>query len=342
MSLINQMLQDLEKREGEPGLAADLPAGVHSARPARLVRWRWPLVAVIAGGLIALFFWAGKSLSPPAEKPVPAQPPVIAEAPLPPTVPEALSPAVEAPPAAPVASLHKPEPARQPKEKAAPRPSRAPQAAAAAKPAVVPPPARPKSGTVAKTSPFDEAEERAEQNYRKALAAYGQGRTTESLAQARQALVDFPAHHSARQLLLKQLVEQGANDQARALLRDGIRLDPSQLSWSMSLARLELGKGDVAAARQALDPALPQAAANADFQSLAGAVAQRQGRANEAADFYRAALRLKPADGRSWVGLALALEAEGHQPEASEAFRRALASQGLPPELQALAQRKLR
>ena len=345
MSLINQMLQDLEKREAPSGLAADLPAGVHSARPARLVRWRWPLLGVLGAFLAIALFWAGKRPVLPADMPASAvaqvQPPVLVETPTPPAVPEVLPPVVEVP-SAPPARQRKAEPASQYKEKTALRPSRAAQPAAAPKPVAEHPVARPKAGTVTKTAPFNEAEERAEQNYRKALAAYGLGRTSESLALSRQALVDYPEHHSARQLLLKQLVEQGASDQARALLRDGIKLDPLQLSWSMALARLELGKGDVAAARQVLDQALPQAAANADFQSLAGAVAQRQGRPGEAADFYRTALRLKPTDGRSWVGLALALEAEGHQPEASEAFRRALTCEGLPPELQALAQRKLR
>ena len=51
------------------------------------------------------------------------------------------------------------------------------------------------------------------------------------------------------------------------------------------------------------------------------------------------ALRLKPGDGRAWVGLALSLEAEGHAPEAKEAFKRALATDSLSGELQALAER---
>lgn len=60
----------------------------------------------------------------------------------------------------------------------------------------------------------------------------------------------------------------------------------------------------------------------ADFHSLAGAVAQRQGKPGDAAEFYRGALRLKPAEGRNWIGLAMALEADGHAPEAREAYRR--------------------
>jgi MSHA biogenesis protein MshN len=184
---------------------------------------------------------------------------------------------------------------------------------------------------------------RAEESYRAALNAYSQGRTTESLAQARQALVDDPAHLGARQLLLRQLVEQRATDQARNVAREGLQVHPEQVGWASVLARLEMEKGDLAAARQVIDQTLPRAGNSADFHSLAAAVAQRQGKPGEAAEFYRGALRLKPAEGRNWIGLGIALEAEGHVPEAREAFRRALQQgEGLSPDLQALAERKLR
>ena len=159
---------------------------------------------------------------------------------------------------------------------------------------------------------------------------------------ARKALEDAPGHIGARQLLVRQLLEQRANDQARAELKAGLQQRPAQLNWATWLTRLELERGNVEAARATVDQGLPHAEGQADFYALAGAVAQRQGKPGDAADFYRNALRLKPAEGRSWVGLGLALEAEGHAPEAREAFRRALAQEGLNPELTALAQRKLR
>lgn len=339
MSLINQMLQDLEKRESEPGSGGELPAGVHSAAntlPASR-RWLWMLAAGLAAIAGVLLLPAKKTAAPPAPPPVAAA--LLPAEPVPVSVPETT------PPVALPQETTKAEPTNRAPvaPKAHPAPERKRQPASQPKPAAIPPaPAHQKAGGVAKTAPLNEAQARAEQNYRNALNAYGQGRASESMALARQVLVDDPGHHSARQLLLKQMLEHGEREPARALLREGLRQDSGQVSWSLLLARLELERGDLAAARLAVDQAAPQAANHADFQSLAGAIAQRQGRPDDSAEFYRNALRLKPADGRAWVGLAIALEAQGHQPEAREAFRRALDTEGLSPELQALAQRKQR
>jgi MSHA biogenesis protein MshN len=121
-----------------------------------------------------------------------------------------------------------------------------------------------------------------------------------------------------------------------------MRQPSGQLQWATYLTRLELDRNDSQAARQVVDSVLPQAANNADFQSLAGAVAQRQGKPAESAEFYRQALALRANDARAWIGLGVALDAEGHKPEAREAYRRALSVDGLSPELEAIAQRKLR
>jgi len=204
--------------------------------------------------------------------------------------------------------------------------------------------AKPKANTgkIDKSPVQTEAQEMAEALYRQAAASFGQGRSNESMEKLRQSIALDPAHASARQLLAKLLLENRAYEEARALLRDGVKQQPAQLQWASILARLELDRGDANAARQALDASMGFAANSADYQSLAGAVAQRQGKPADAAEFYRSALRVKPADGRSWVGLGLALEAEGHPAEAKEAFRRALGTDSLSPELEGLAQRKSR
>ena len=69
---------------------------------------------------------------------------------------------------------------------------------------------------------------------------------------------------------------------------------------------------------------------------------QRLGRYKEAAEHYQQALRLSPGEGRWWLGLGLALEAEGRANEAREAFQRARQSGTLSSELTALVEQKLR
>ncbi|MGE5470332.1 MAG: tetratricopeptide repeat protein [Bacteroidota bacterium] len=340
MSLINQMLQDLEKRQEQSAAADPLPAGVHSAGPAPVEdgpRQRWLLMA------LAMLAFGGGALYWMKYRPVAASMPVL------PTLAatgQTPAPAANASVVALIAAgtLAEPPATDDHRKKTAARKTaeshakRTPPKKSAA--ALAP---RPDARPEARKMPADsESLERAEAAYREALAAFGQGRTAESQGLARKALDAVPGHIGARQLLIRQLIEQRANDQARSELQQGLHYQPGQILWATWLVRLELERRDIDAARLAVDQALPYAAGQADFQSLAGAVAQRQGKADEAAEFYRRALQLKPGDGRSWVGLGLALEADGHVPEAREAFRRALASDNLSPELSALAQRKSR
>jgi MSHA biogenesis protein MshN len=374
VSLINQMLQDLEKRQGEKGLGGQLPPGVHSA-PAQAVDRRRLWVLLLIALLVAVYAaydWrkpgpTGATPAPAASAPATPVAPAPTQAPVaaadPPVVPPPVTQLTDGAPASapprtlpPEAASAKPlaakpaskntDSAAEKREKEKPRAreqereKKLAQAAASA-PKAPPKPVAPE-GNISKNVTVSEPTVQAEQAYREALAAFFQGRTADSQAEARRALAIDSRHAGARQLLVRQLIEQGATDQARSVLREGTQLQPGQVTWATWLVRLELDRGDTTAARQAIDGALPGATGNAQFQALAGAVAQRQGKAEEAAGFYRSALMLKPDDGRSWVGLGLALEAQEHGPESREAFRRALATESLPPDLEALAQRKTR
>ena len=78
----------------------------------------------------------------------------------------------------------------------------------------------------------------------------------------------------------------------------------------MTLARLQVDRGDLAGAWQTLDFSLPAAGHSADYQGFTAHVLQRLGRFREAVVHYLNAARLAPGDGRWWLGLGLALEAE--------------------------------
>jgi len=54
------------------------------------------------------------------------------------------------------------------------------------------------------------------------------------------------------------------------------------------------------------------------------------------------ATRLAPNEGRWWLGLGLALEADGRSGEAKDALKRGLATGTLSPELVAVAEQHLR
>ena len=184
--------------------------------------------------------------------------------------------------------------------------------------------------------------ERAEGEYRKALGVLNSGRLTETIEGLRAALKLDGAHTGARQLLFKLLVENRRVDEAAELLQEGLQSQPAQILWAMSLGRLQVDHGDLPGAWQTLQRSLPFAVNNADYQGFAGHVLQRLGRNREAAAHYQTAAHLAPAEGRWWLGLGLALESSGQAAEAREALLRAKASATLGVELANLVEQKLR
>lgn len=369
MSLINRMLQDLDARRAASGIRSGLPNEVRPLPPARPVRW--PLLLAGGLGLLAVagaLAWYGADLHgvPERRVPVPSLPPVSVVPGLPllaaPAMPS--EPAAVAPETAEARSaVGRGEPSvRKFSERDtqlrfatslrwSPAPRTVPIAVAAPASALELGPAPATSPVPAKLSGLPLIEksvsagsprERAESEYRKALAALNQGRQAEAVDGLRDALKQDATHVVPRQLLLKLLFENKRFDEAVELLQEGVQLQPTQISWAMSLARLQVDRGDLPGAWQTLQASLAAAANSADYQGFAAHVLQRLGRHKESVEHYRAATRLAPGEGRWWLGLGLALETDGHAAEAREAMLRAKASGTLGTELLNLVEQKLR
>lgn len=358
MSLINQMLQDLDARRAANGTASGLPNDVRPLPAAP--RSRGPLlfgVGVVLVLLVALVWPRIVGQLPDA--PLLAAPPSLA----PPA--DAVAEAAKAPVAEPALSasparqtilaevegvdaslrlanfLHSP-PERKPAAKAS---LPAPTAVPAALPPAAPVTAAAKEAapsSIEKSAPTGTLRERADADYRKAVAALNQGRLPEAVEGLRGALRQDGLHAAARQLLFKLLVEDKRFDEAGELLQQGLQAQPAQIAWAMSLARLQVDRGDLPAAWQTLQRSLPAAAESADYQGFAAHVLQRLGRGGDAVGHYQAATRLAPGEGRWWLGLGLALDAAEQPAEARDAFLRARASGTLNADLVAIVDQKLR
>ncbi|MBS1228582.1 MAG: mshN [Proteobacteria bacterium] len=382
MSLINQMLRDLDARGVDKRLPNDvrpLPAPRRSRLP---VIFGSLAVLLLAVGLAVHQLNLMQPLVASSPAPATAITPAVGAAPvaLPPAPPQALAttaPLAETPtpvPPAPPPGLVPPLPATTVPE-ASPRSRPAPPKAAPAekksvekpvkaaavdgeptasrKPQATPSPAAadrapPAVGKSAKESTIERSDSagspraRAESEYRKAIDAVNQGRVAEAVDGLTRALRDDPLHTGARQLLVKLLLEARRVDEALQALHEGLQGQPAQLGWAMTLARLQVDRGDLAGAWQTLEFSLPAAERNADYQGFAAHVLQRLGRQREAAVYYQAATRLVPGDGRWWLGLGLAMEAEGRVSESREALLRAKQCGNLNSALSALVEQKLR
>lgn len=184
--------------------------------------------------------------------------------------------------------------------------------------------------------------DRADAEYRKAETAVSAGHNDEAIALFRGALKIEPSHVQIRQALLRLLLGQRKPVEAMAVLNDGLTLSPGQIGWAISLARLQLEQGDLIAADHSLANSQPFVTSNADYAGFQGHLKSRLGEHRQAAAYYASAARLAPAEGRWWLGLALALEAEGKVEDAKEAFRHSLTAGNLPVELATMAKQHLR
>ncbi|MBS1197211.1 MAG: hypothetical protein H6R18_996 [Proteobacteria bacterium] len=184
--------------------------------------------------------------------------------------------------------------------------------------------------------------ERAEADYRSAQTMLSGGRSAEAVDALRSALKHDLEYTPARQLLIRELLEQRRIDETMAVLSEGLEHQPRQTAWAMSLARLQVEKNDLAAAERTLARFAVHAAGNAEYAGFHAHVHYRLGHFREAVVLYQNAARLATGEGRWWFGLGVALEGDGRNPEARDAFRQALATGTLNAELSALAMQRIR
>ena len=197
-------------------------------------------------------------------------------------------------------------------------------------------------GTIDKQSADATPQETAERLYRSALVLLNQGRSDDGLTTLRAALREDPAHVPARQMLIKIYLDSRSWDAAQGVLSDGLGRVPQQSGWAMLLSRLLAERGDNPGALKVLETHEVAGRSSAAYQAAIGAVMQRLGRQGEAIGRFQQATQLEPGNGRWFLGLATAHEADGHTADAREAYQRAAAARNLPADLQAFAEAKLK
>jgi MSHA biogenesis protein MshN len=413
MSVINQMLQDLEKRRAATGEGGALPNQVRPLPPLTpdpVARTRALAISAAAFVVVmAIALWTVQALrkQPPVPAaapaaPLAAQPAVVPANPSPQVVANPVAAPVAAPISAPIsapvpAPVPAPVIAPPPAVTAAPRkPAPAPKSEAQAvaekslrltsnlslppksasknvAPAATPVaiakvepvaksepvtndqpvakpviadavPARVESGpgSIDKRPHATSPRERAEAEFRRASSALSQGRSADAIIALHASLAEDATFDAARQTLAGVLIEQKRFDEAQKLLQEALTTRPSQTGFAMLLARMQLDRGDSAGAITTMSRSLPYAADNAEFLGFSAALMQRAGRQQEAVDQYRAALRLKPDAAVWWMGMGISLQAAEHNADALDAYRRALSSGSLSPELQAFVEQRIK
>lgn len=358
MSVINKMLQDLDRRNA---------AGAEAEPPGRQVKavvaerrgheWFWRILAVLVLISLGWVAWVAYQLQPrtiatpltlavkprsgpivvtPASAPAPA--PVVEPAPEPVVAP-APAPAKEAKPAAePPESFKLARSIETPIKPQATKPA-APKAAAAVKPEPKKVAAAAK-GTVNKRA-IGKVDEPAEVHFQRAAGFLTQGRVSEAEEQLLAALKADPSHAGARQAYVSLLLEHQRVEAARHVLRDAVTANPGHPAFSLALARIHAEQRDYKAALDVMEKAGP-VADSPDFLALRGAVLQRLGRHADAVGAYEKAVQSAPQPGGTWTGLGISLEAIGRKGDAAQAYQRALGAAPIAREVREYAEGRIK
>lgn len=379
MSLINKMLQELDRRHAQAAPLGQMPhPEVRAVHPVRTgPEWFWRAVAVLMLIAAAWTLWVVYQLQPravatelafraaessrqrAASAPAPAPAAVVAPA-APAVIAQPESPAADASATTPVVAAPAPERLAAPIETLrlaltidtplAPRDSRPAKNAAAVIPAARPATApaalkNPVAATPVRVEKRERASlpgDRAEAEYRRAASMLERGRVADAEQALLAAIGAQHAHQAARQTLIALYIEQGRIDEARRHLQEGLAVNPGYSPFVVALARIHVDRREYAVALDILDHAKVTGQSSQDFHALRAAVLQRLTRHGEAADAYRQALGSGPQSGASWVGLGISLDALGRRPEAAEAFRRGIAAGTLAEDVMAYARQRVR
>ena len=183
--------------------------------------------------------------------------------------------------------------------------------------------------------------EKAEAEYRKAMLLLNQAKTEEAIYKLRSALKEDANYAIARQTLVSLFIEQKRFDEAEELLQETLRTNPAQPISAIKLARIQVEKGNNKAAHETLQRSATFGINDPNYRAFHAGILQRIGDHTSAINEYQAALKLAPEANVWWMGLGISLEAQGKTAEARDAFTHARAGGTLSPELDQFVQQKL-
>lgn len=238
-----------------------------------------------------------------------------------------------------VASATQAKPAGKPREAVVAQPAkRAPKPAASPDSRHLPPAPSEADGMPMKQV---SSAQLAETEFRKGTEAMKQGRSSEAIASYQAALQLDGTHDGARQALVVLLLEDKRGSDAERLLQERLENRPEHTGFAMLLARLQVERGATGEALVTLERSLAHAETRADYLAFLAALQQRNSLHADAAAHYQAALKLQPGNGTWLMGYGISLQALRRTEEAKAAYRQALESKNLSPDLKVFVQRKL-
>jgi tetratricopeptide (TPR) repeat protein len=345
MSLLNQMLKDLERRDQGATASTPVIAGVRSvASPKR--PWRQVVMGSASVGLLAvaayLYGYHAEDLVEIATHTLAAEPTPEPPEPVPDQTMAATDDAVatEPPPAMEATpALLAPGEATKAAETTAPKAQTASSGQPAHRaPAEPTPAATHAAGRVQKTvTPAQQAQ----RLHLQALDLLQDGKLDTGMARLAAALALDPERHEVRYQLAALHMQLQQTQAAESLLKAGLQSPEATATLTPLLGRLALEQNDPAQAEVWLQQGLTHNPRDATLHGLMGTALREQRRYEAAATHYLTALRHDPTMPGWLIGIALCWENMGQRDDAREALERAARSGRLSSDLAAFVDTRL-
>jgi MSHA biogenesis protein MshN len=195
------------------------------------------------------------------------------------------------------------------------------------------------SGSVDKHMRDETPRQRAQTLYRQGADLAATGHVRQAVDLALDALKADPTYSEARQFAVSLLYEQQRLVEAEALARDGLSMSRQQSQLAYLLARMMADRGSNEAAVELLDQ---QTNLSPDGYGLRAGILSQAGNFKRASQDYQSAVMQQPDNSLWWLGLGVALEALGQSQEARRVYAKAQSLGMDRPDLTAFIDQKLK
>jgi len=172
-------------------------------------------------------------------------------------------------------------------------------------------------------------EQQSQLAFQRAIQMLSRNNPQDAQLALKEALSFSPTHLRARETLAAILLNTGRISEAANSLNEGLHLMPDAAPLAKLYARILVDQGDIVNAVAVLERARPTVAADPEYYALLAALYQQLEKHAQAAQVYQQILLRHPGTAHWWMGLALAQEAMGETTRALDAFQRAQRAGGL-------------
>ncbi|TWX49200.1 tetratricopeptide repeat protein [Colwellia hornerae] len=182
----------------------------------------------------------------------------------------------------------------------------------------------------------------AEQKLKRAEQALANNDVSKAETMFEDVLLVLPTHKTARKHLAALWFGRQSYSAALNLLSQGINLSPNDSEFRVMQARIYLQQNSIQQAFDTLNN-MPNVneMLNVEYQSLRATTAQQLKKFSFSAQAYQILVNLEPSSGRWWLGLGVALDSNSEFKQASTAYQTALNKTGLSGSAENFARQRI-